>query len=151
MRLPRPAPLEAWCRARAVPEALVGGFYVRPRRRAAGRVAHPRRAAPAACRSTRRGTRIRACVHVVGGRAEIARRDAAAGRCRAGDLLQAGPLLVAAGGAVVDGDAEGFSAGARQFDSDITAGRYPRAALALDGRPAARRRLRRARTTATPG
>jgi exopolysaccharide biosynthesis protein len=31
----------------------------------------------------------------------------------------------------VDGDVEGFSAGSRQFDSDITAGRYPRAALAL--------------------
>jgi exopolysaccharide biosynthesis protein len=28
-------------------------------------------------------------------------------------------------------DLEGFSAGARQFDSDITDGRYPRAALAV--------------------
>ena len=28
-------------------------------------------------------------------------------------------------------DPEGFSAGARQFDSDITAGRYPRAALGI--------------------
>ena len=49
-----------------------------------------------------------------------------------GDLLQAGPLLVA-GGAVStgDGDVEGFSAASHQFDSDISAGRYPRAALAL--------------------
>jgi exopolysaccharide biosynthesis protein len=31
-------------------------------------------------------------------------------------------------------DREGFSAGARQFDSDITAGRYPRAALGLSDR-----------------
>ncbi|MBA3867363.1 MAG: phosphodiester glycosidase family protein, partial [Solirubrobacterales bacterium] len=30
-------------------------------------------------------------------------------------------------------DPEGFSAGSRQFDSDITAGRYPRAALGLGG------------------
>src|SRR5436190_1928561 len=50
-----------------------------------------------------------------------------------GDLLQAGPLLVRGGVPVVeDGyDPEGFSAGARQFDSDITAGRYPRAALGV--------------------
>ena len=34
----------------------------------------------------------------------------------------------------VDGqDREGFSAAAQQFDSDITAGRYPRAALAIAG------------------
>jgi hypothetical protein len=34
----------------------------------------------------------------------------------------------------VDGqDPEGFSAGAHQFDSDITVGRYPRAALAIAG------------------
>lgn len=64
----------------------------------------------------------------------IARRDELVA-APAGDLLQAGPLLVAGGRAVfVDGeDPEGFSAGARQFDSDITAGRYPRAALAIAG------------------
>jgi hypothetical protein len=49
-----------------------------------------------------------------------------------GDLLQAGPLLVRAGVSAVDGaDCEGFSAGAHQFDSDISDGRYPRCALAL--------------------
>jgi exopolysaccharide biosynthesis protein len=37
------------------------------------------------------------------------------------------------GAPCVDGDVEGFSAGQGQFDSDITAGRYPRAALALRG------------------
>src|SRR5205085_9989858 len=49
---------------------------------------------------------------------------------------QAGPLLVRGGVAVVvDGqDVEGFSAGAGQFDSDITDGRYPRAALGIDAR-----------------
>src|SRR3954466_7447075 len=30
VRMQRPAPLEAWCRARGIQEALVGGFYVRP-------------------------------------------------------------------------------------------------------------------------
>ncbi len=50
-----------------------------------------------------------------------------------GDLLQAGPLLVEHGlPVVVDGvDPEGFSAGRDQFDSDITAGRHPRAALGV--------------------
>ena len=50
-----------------------------------------------------------------------------------GDLLQAGPLLVRDGRVVVrdGGDPEGFSTAASQFDSDITAGRYPRAALGL--------------------
>lgn len=62
----------------------------------------------------------------------IARRDrlpASPG----GDLLQAGPLLVAGGERAIldDDDTEGFSAGAHQFDSDITDGRYPRAAFAV--------------------
>jgi exopolysaccharide biosynthesis protein len=50
-----------------------------------------------------------------------------------GDLLQAGPLLVAGGAVVFDSDAdrEGFSAAAGQFDSDITQGRHPRAALGV--------------------
>jgi hypothetical protein len=50
-----------------------------------------------------------------------------------GDLVQAGPLLVADGAVVyeADDDPEGFSAGAGQFDSDITDGRYPRAALGI--------------------
>jgi len=47
--------------------------------------------------------------------------------------LQAGPLLVVDGEIVFDADddREGFSAGAGQFDSDITDGRYPRAALGV--------------------
>jgi exopolysaccharide biosynthesis protein len=51
-----------------------------------------------------------------------------------GDLLQAGPLLVMDGRSVVDAatDIEGFRTGSRQFDSDITAGRYPRAAIGYD-------------------
>src|SRR6185503_19816483 len=53
-----------------------------------------------------------------------------------GDLVQAGPLLVADGEIVFDGDEdrEGFSTGAGQFDSDITDGRYPRAALGISER-----------------
>jgi hypothetical protein len=66
--------------------------------------------------------------------ASIASR-VALGPAPAGDLLQAGPLLVQdAQPVLADGeDPEGFSVGAHQFDSDITVGRYPRAALALAG------------------
>jgi hypothetical protein len=78
---------------------------------------------------------VRSCVHVWNGRIRIARRFELAA-APPGDLLQAGPLLVHEGASVVAGDPdpEGFSSGERQFDSDITRGRYPRAALALAGR-----------------
>jgi Phosphodiester glycosidase len=51
-----------------------------------------------------------------------------------GDLLQAGPVLATDGRPVVDlaADGEGFHAGSGQFDSDITNGRYPRAAIGYD-------------------
>jgi len=63
----------------------------------------------------------------------IDRRDALPARPD-GDLLQAGPVLVA-GGQTTPGlasDVEGFGAGSGQFDSDITDGRYPRAAIGYD-------------------
>ena len=51
----------------------------------------------------------------------------------AGDLLQAGPLLVQGREIVYrDGvDSEGFSAADGQFDSDITEGRHPRTAIGV--------------------
>jgi len=123
------ARLETWCAARGVQEALVGGFFTRPDGLPLGEL------------RTRGVTRrhvpfsapwgdTRACVHVRGGVAGIARRDELPA-APPGDLLQAGPLLVRDGRAVFrrEEDAEGFSAGAAQFDSDITDGRYPRAAL----------------------
>jgi hypothetical protein len=66
------------------------------------------------------------------GDVQLLERGAAPARPR-GDLVQAGPLLVADGTIVFDADddREGFSAGAGQFDSDITEGRYPRAALGV--------------------
>jgi hypothetical protein len=78
---------------------------------------------------------MRACVHVQGGMPRILHRDELPARPR-GDLLQAGPLLVRDGERVYDRrhDPEGFSAAAHQFDSDITDGRHPRAALGLTDR-----------------
>ncbi|MGI8511042.1 MAG: phosphodiester glycosidase family protein [Solirubrobacteraceae bacterium] len=135
--LRRPAPLEAWCASRGVFEAVVGGFFTRPPQGSG------ERSAPLGELRTHGVLRrsvpfdapwdgVRACVHIASGEPRIARRDELGATPR-GDLLQAGPLLVRDGARVVDAadDAEGFSAGSGQFDSDITAGRYPRAALAL--------------------
>lgn len=126
VRLRRPQPLAAWCARNAAPEALVGGFYTRPHGTPLGELRTrgvERRHLP----FDAPWDTVRACVHVAGGEVAICRRDALPAHPR-GDLLQAGPLLVA-DGAVIPGDPEGFSVGARQFDSDITVGRHPRAAL----------------------
>jgi hypothetical protein len=133
VRLDCPEPLESWCARTGVREAIVGGFFVRPRGRPLGEV----RTHGIARESTPFDApwgRVRACVHVDRGEVGIAPRDELCTSPR-GDLLQAGPLLVRDGAPVVrDGeDPEGFSSGSRQFDSDITDGRYPRAALALAG------------------
>jgi hypothetical protein len=125
--------LEPWCVRHGVREALVGGFFTRPDGIPLGEVRthgvareHVPFDAP--------WDAIRACVHVEGGRARIARRDLLDREPR-GDLLQAGPLLVAGGEIVYDPDAdtEGFRAAAHQFDPDPTDGRHPRAALGLAG------------------
>jgi len=129
VRLAQPTPLERWCREHRVAEAIVGGFFVRPGGMPLGEL-RTSGIARAVRPFDAPWDGVRACVHVAGGRVAIARRDELA-PAPAGDLLQAGPLLVRDAMPCVDGDAEGFSAGQRQFDSDITAGRYPRAALGL--------------------
>jgi hypothetical protein len=137
VRMRRPLPLETWCEREGVEEAIVGGFFVRGGRdddRPLGELRMRGMARRTVPFDAPHGA-LRACVHAHGAGVHIARRDDLP-TAPAGDLLQAGPLLVA-GGAVaagLDADAEGFSAGRRQFDSDITAGRYPRAAIAVDGR-----------------
>jgi len=123
-----------WCRRNDADHAIVGGFYMRPGGPALGDLWVEGRAlvtepfdAP--------WHEQRACVHVAGGSVRLAPRGAL-GDAPTGDLLHAGPMLVAGGSPLVEegADAEGFSAGSRQFDSDITAGRYPRAALGLSDR-----------------
>lgn len=124
-----PTRLDVWCAAEGRPEALVAGFFVRDPYRPLGEVRiggevveHEPIAAPWGDR--------RACVHIDGS-VRLARRDAI-GPGPPGDLVAAGPLLVRDGrSAIDDEDAEGFSAGSGQFDSDITVGRYPRCALGL--------------------
>jgi hypothetical protein len=129
VHFPEPTRLDHWCAAEGHPEAIVAGFFVRdPYRplgevRIAGRaITHEPVAAPWAA--------VRACVHVDGS-VRLRRREAI-GADPPGDLVQAGPLLVDEGRSVVDAaDEEGFSAGAAQFDSDVTVGRYPRCALGV--------------------
>jgi hypothetical protein len=127
--------LAAYCAARGVTDALVGGFFTRP----AGAPLGELRTRGIARRSVPFDdpwAGVRACLNVVGGAVTIARRDELPAAPR-GDLLQAGPLLVRDGRPVFDraADVEGFRAGAHQFDSDITAERHPRAALGVgDGK-----------------
>jgi Phosphodiester glycosidase len=131
--LTEPLTLAAWCERHGCPDAIVGGFFVKPERIPLGelRIGGIKRLAvpfdppwgP-----------LRACVHAAGHSLRLARRPEIAAE-PAGDLLQAGPLLVRGGASAIERgqDPEGFSAGAHQFDSDITHGRYPRAALGLTG------------------
>ena len=127
-----PQRLDHWCAANDRPEAIVAGFFVRDPWRplgevriGGGSVAHEPIAAPFGPE--------RGCVHVEpNGNVVLAPRRALAS-APDGDLVQAGPGLVAGGRVVVDDDdREGFSAGAGQFDSDITAERHPRCALGLN-------------------
>jgi hypothetical protein len=130
--LERPEPLAQWCREQGVRHAVVGGFFARPQYAPLGDVRVDGIDLPSVP-FTRPWNAVRACLQIVDGDPRIAPRDQVPGG--GGDLLQAGPLLVSRGSRVVeDGiDAEGFSAASHQFDSDITAGRYPRAALGLAG------------------
>ena len=123
--------LDRWCAANEVDEAIIGGFFLRDPYRPLGElwiggeaISSEAVAEPYAGR--------RASVVMENGDVRLLARDDAPAQPR-GDLLQAGPLLVADGAIVFDGgdDREGFSAGAGQFDSDITDGRYPRAALGI--------------------
>jgi Phosphodiester glycosidase len=126
---PQPQRLDLWCAEQGQPEALVAGFFVRDPYRPLGdvwvggdAVDHHPVASPWAPR--------RAAVHVDGDvrlapRGELPERPV-------GDLVTAGPMLVRDGRSLVgDTDHEGFSAGAEQFDSDITAERHPRCALGV--------------------
>lgn len=129
----RPLALAAWCEQAGVAHAIVGGFFVRQGDgtplgelwRGGERIASVPFDDPWAA--------TRSCVSVEDGRVKLAPRDDLPD-IPGGDLLQAGPLLVAGRRPVVhDGiDPEGFSANQHQFDSDITVGRYPRAALGVN-------------------
>lgn len=128
-----PVPLASWCEQAGVAHAVVGGFFVRQGDgtplgelwRGGERIASVPFHSP--------WNATRSCVAIDDGQVRLAPRDDLPAT-PTGDLLQVGPLLVAGRRPVVhDGiDPEGFSANQDQFDSDITVGRYPRAALGLN-------------------
>jgi phosphodiester glycosidase len=125
------ATVHGWCERTGSEHAIVGGFYMRPGGPALGDLWIDSRALPTEPFDSPWHEQ-RACVHVAGGEVRLAARREL-GTVPHGDLLHAGPMLVGGGRSLISAgvDAEGFSAGSRQFDSDITAGRYPRAALGL--------------------
>lgn len=126
-----PEPLAGWCAKRGVEEAMIGGFFIRASGIPLGetwRQGRPSSFVP----FDSPWDEIRTCAHLGADGIRFDRRSAFPD-APDGDLLQAGPLLVAGGCNLVGGvrDPEGFSSGSEQFDSDITVGRYPRAALGL--------------------
>jgi exopolysaccharide biosynthesis protein len=114
-----------------VDEAIIGGFFVRDPYRPLGELWVAGRFVPnepiLPPYASGRG-----CVVVEDGAVGISAREHAPAE-PAGDLVHAGPLLVRDGAVVFDDteDGEGFSAGSGQFDSDITDGRHPRAAVGV--------------------
>lgn len=127
-----PTPLASWCEQTRTKNALVGGFFARGERsRPLGELWLRGRRVSSVPFDEPWGS-TRSCVAIDGGRVRMGPRDDLPPD-PAGDMLQAGPLLVAGHRPVVhDGiDPEGFSANQAQFDSDITLGRYPRAALGV--------------------
>ena len=145
VRLPAPTPLERWCREHGVAEAIVGGFFVRPGRHAAGRAAHERHRAARARRSTRRGaTCAPACTSSAA--TSPSRGATSCPPSRRATCCRPARCSCATACPASTATSRASRPGQGQFDSDITAGRYPRAALGAGAaRAAARRRLRRAR------
>jgi Phosphodiester glycosidase len=130
----QPRRLDHWCSRHGHKEAIVGGFYVRDPFRPLGDLVADGRPIASEPFAAPYGAR-RAALHATDDRLRIAPREAL-GPVGDGDLIQAGPMLVADGRIVFDRatDREGFSAAAQQFDSDITDGRHPRAALGISDR-----------------
>ena len=124
-----PLPLASWCAREGIGEAIVGGFFVRPDGLPLGELWVAGRQVDSEPFAPPRGPG-RSCVAIEDGRITLAPRAELA-RTPRGDLLQAGPLLLRDRMPVVGRDPEGFSSGMAQFDSDITVGRYPRAALGV--------------------
>jgi hypothetical protein len=131
LHFPRPQRLDVWCVANGVREAVVGGFFLRDPYRPLGELWIEGRPASHEPIAGPYGPQ-RGCVAVDDGAVCLVERASAPSRPE-GDLVQAGPLLVADGAVVFDADEdrEGFSADVAQFDSDITVGRHPRAALGV--------------------
>jgi hypothetical protein len=127
----QPRRLDWWCAKNRIDEAIVGGFYRRDPFRPLGDLWLDGRRIDGEPFPVQNRD-LRPALHTTDGAILIAPRGELPAE-PVGDLLQAGPLLVRDGRVVFDPDAdtEGFSAGCDQFDSDITEGRHPRAAIGI--------------------
>lgn len=126
-----PSAVERWCREHAHGDAINGGFFTKPLVEPLGEVVVDGKVLPTTPMRTP-WSRIRGSMMIDrAGAIQIAARSALPATID-GSLLQAGPLLVAAGDVVVDAsDPEGFSTTSDdEFDSDITAEPLPRMAIA---------------------
>jgi hypothetical protein len=118
-----------WCEINGQTEAMVGGFFLRTAGQLLGEVwVDGVRQAAVPIDSPFAGQR--AALSIDGDRLRIGARLSLAAQPQ-GDLLQAGPLLVANGAIALNGrdDPEGLTTAALQFDTDISQGRYPRTAI----------------------
>jgi hypothetical protein len=131
--LDKPTRLLDWCRQEGIDNAMVGGFFLRGAYKPLGDLWVDGKQQPSVPFTAPWDT-VRGTMHIdkffdvqINARNTFASEPT-------GDLLQAGPLLVINGRNALSGasDAEGFSEASDQFDSDITAGRYPRAAIGLN-------------------
>jgi hypothetical protein len=131
VHFPTTARLDLWCAENGVDEAIIAGFFLRDPYRPLGDLWIDGREIANEPIPPPYDTR-RAAVVIDDGDLRLVERGAAPAM-PAGDLVQAGPLLVSGGAVVFDreSDREGFAVGAGQFDSDITDGRHPRAALGI--------------------
>jgi hypothetical protein len=122
-----------WCEASQVAEAIVGGFFMRATDELLGETwlggeRHPHVPVPSPW------DKMRGSVHIdAAGNLSLALRHQLPKKPQ-NDLLQAGPLLVQNGASRIVGglETEGVSLSSHQFDSDITDGRYPRAAIGIN-------------------
>lgn len=124
-----------WCATKGVTEAISGGFFLSRSAEALGDfwldgAQLPSASIPSPWNNVRGSLNIDA-----GGGLSLGARNSFPERPK-NSLLQAGPLLVSNGvNQIINGkEKEGISATSEQFDSDITVGRYPRAALGTNAK-----------------
>lgn len=120
-----------WCLKHEVSDAITGGFFLRDLNLILGDlwIDGQQRNSVAIDEPW---NKTRGCIYIdrdyglhIGGRNEYPSTPA--------NLMQAGPVLLKNGRIQVEmKDPEGMSSASRQFDTDITIGRYPRTAIALN-------------------
>jgi exopolysaccharide biosynthesis protein len=119
-----------WCHKNNVTDALNGGFFCRRNNLPLGDIVINDSAIESAAFIGGWG-KVRGCLAVNEDRLDIVPRFAAK---NFNSLIQAGPTLLMNGINMMNSsrDTEGFSISAADFDSDITNGRYPRAAIGFN-------------------